>query len=184
MVIALPAVLLLARQAPVPRDDIGGQTPVGFLLLFVIGFVLVADDRVTAVIDRQWWWAPALGVVAMAARAALWPACEDFPHPSWRDTVVDWLRYQVGLGMVIVGLMRLFHRHGDREGGACATPPWPPICASSSVGPERRCSPKVSSRRPSQAISAGRAARRRGPLPGRDRQGAGWACGQGARTSV
>jgi len=120
MVILIPAALLLAQQALVPMDDISGQTPVGFFLLFLIGFVMVADDRVTAAIDRQWWWALALGVAAMAMRTALWPAYEDFPDPGWQDAVVNWLGYQIGLWMVIVGLMGLFHRYADRKGSAYA----------------------------------------------------------------
>ena len=118
MVIVLPAAILLAQQALVPMDDLSGQTPVGFFLLFVIGFVMVADDRVTAAIDRQWWWALLLGIAAMALRAELWPGLEDYPDPSWQDTVVNTLGYQVGLWMVIVGLMGLFHRYADRKGGA------------------------------------------------------------------
>jgi peptidoglycan/LPS O-acetylase OafA/YrhL len=120
MVIVVPAVLLLAQQALVPMDDISGQSPVGFFLLFLIGFVMVADERVTAAVDRQWWWALALGVAAMVARAALWPGSEDYPDPSWQDSVVNWLGYQVGLWMVIVGLMGLFHRYAQRKGRAYA----------------------------------------------------------------
>jgi len=120
MVIVVPAVLLLAQQALVPMDDLSGQTPVGFFLLFVIGFMMVADERITAAVDRQWRWALALGIAAMAARAVLWPGYEDYPDPGWQDTVVNWLAYQVGLWMVIVGLMGLFHRYADRKGSAYA----------------------------------------------------------------
>jgi len=120
MVIVVPAAILLAQQALVPMDDISGQTPVGFFFLFVIGFVMVADERVTAAVDRQWWWALALGVAAMAARASLWPGMDDYPDPSWQDSLVNWLGYQVGLWMVIVGLMGLFHRYADCKGGAYA----------------------------------------------------------------
>ena len=98
-------------------DDISGQTPVGFLLLFVLGFLMVADDRVTAAVDRQWWWALALGIAAMATRAALWPTIDGYTDPSWQDGVVNWLIYQVGLWMVIVGLLGLFHRYAGRRGG-------------------------------------------------------------------
>jgi len=42
MVIVVPAAILLAQQALVPMDDISGQSPVGFFLLFLIGFVMVA----------------------------------------------------------------------------------------------------------------------------------------------
>jgi glucan biosynthesis protein C len=118
LVIVLPAAVLLAQQALVPMDDISGQTPVGFFLLFVIGFLMVSDDRVTAAVDRHWRWALALGVAAMAVRAALWPGYEDYPDPGWQDSVVNWLAYQIGLWMVIVGLMGLFHRYADRRGGA------------------------------------------------------------------
>jgi len=70
MVIVAPAVRLLAQQALVPVDDISGQTPVSFFLLFVIGFVMLADNRITAAVDRQWWWAPAAGAPATAGAAA------------------------------------------------------------------------------------------------------------------
>ena len=116
MVIVLPAVFLLAQQSAGTHGRHQRADPGGLSVLFVLGFLMVADERVTAAVDRQWWWALALGIAAMATRAALWPTIDSYADPSWQDGVVNWLIYQVGLWMVIVGLLGLFHRYAGRRG--------------------------------------------------------------------
>lgn len=112
-VIAVPAALLLLEKAIVPMDDLSGQTPIGFLLLFVLGYVVVADERITAAIDRCWPYALAFGVAAMALRAGLWPENEEYADGSWQEALVEWLGYQIGVWAMIVGLLGLFHRHAN-----------------------------------------------------------------------
>lgn len=110
VVIALPALLLLVERAVNPMDDISGQTPVGFFILFVLGFIMVADERITGAVDRHWRWVLPLGIACMAVRASLWPHTEHWPSGSWQDSVVNWLMFQCGVWMMIVGLLGLFHR--------------------------------------------------------------------------
>lgn len=71
-----------------------------------------------AVVDRHWRWVAPIGIACMVVRALLWPHTEEWASPSWQDTIVNWLVYQVGLWMVIVGLLGLFHRFVDRTSSA------------------------------------------------------------------
>jgi glucan biosynthesis protein C len=114
VVIVVPTLLLLSEKALVPMDDLSGQTPVGFFLLFMLGFVLVADDRITEAVDGSWQWALPLGVAAMAVRAGLWPSIDRYADGSWQDTTVNWLLYQLGVWMMIIGLLGLSHRYASR----------------------------------------------------------------------
>jgi hypothetical protein len=120
MVIVLPALLLLLEKAVNPMDDISGQTPIAYFVLFVFGFIMVADERVTAAVERHWRWVLPLGIACMAARVALWPHTEEWADSSWQDTVFNWLGYQFGVWMMIVGLLGLFHRYADRTNAAYA----------------------------------------------------------------
>ncbi len=114
MVILLPAIPLLIEKSVNPMDDLSGQTPVGFFLLFVLGFVMVADERIVAAVDRHWRWVLPLGIAFMAVRAGLWPHTDEWPDPSWQDTLVNWLMYVFGVWMMIVGLLGLCHRYVNR----------------------------------------------------------------------
>ena len=118
VVIVVPTLLLLAEKALNPMDDLSGQTPAGYFILILLGYVMVADDRITAAVDRHWRWVLPLGVALMALRAGLWPDTESYSDPSWQDAVVNWLGYQFGVWMMIVGLLGLFHRHANRTNRA------------------------------------------------------------------
>jgi glucan biosynthesis protein C len=72
-VIAVPA-RLLALFKDVDLMEVSGQNMICYVLLFVFGFVIVADERVTAAIGRQWPWLLAAGVAGMAVRS--------YPHPG------------------------------------------------------------------------------------------------------
>jgi glucan biosynthesis protein C len=114
VVIVLPLVPLLLDKGWDPMDDLSGQTPLGFLILFVLGFILVADERIVAAADRHWRWVLPIGVALMALRAGLWPRNEAFADGGWQDALVEWLGYQVGVWMMILGLLGLFHRYCNR----------------------------------------------------------------------
>jgi glucans biosynthesis protein C len=113
VVIVVPTLFLLADKALDPMDDLSGQTPLGFFLLFLLGFVMVADERLTAAVQRHWKWVLPLGVACMAVRAGLWPRNEEFVDGSWQDALVEWLGYEFGVWMMIVGLLGLFHRYAN-----------------------------------------------------------------------
>jgi len=114
-VLALPVVVLLLCQL-VPMDDLSGQNPIGYFALVVLGLFVVSDPRVDRAVARHWPYALALGLAYMATRAALYPGYEDYPDPGWRDAFFNWLGYQAGVWMTIVGLLGLFHRVADRRG--------------------------------------------------------------------
>ena len=118
VVIVVPTLFLLADKALDPMDDISGQTPLGFLILFVLGFVMVADERITAAVDRHWKWVLPLGAACMAVRAWQWPTNESWPDGSWQDVTIGSLGYQFGIWMMIVGLLGLFHRYANRTNRA------------------------------------------------------------------
>jgi glucan biosynthesis protein C len=118
LIIVIPALLLLTEKAVVPMGDLSGQTPVGFFLLFLLGFVTVADERITAAVDRHWKWVLPLGLTAMTVRAALWPDIDGYADGSWQDIVVNWLLYQIGVWLMIIGLLGLCHRYANRTNRA------------------------------------------------------------------
>ena len=118
VVLLLPALVILVERALRLMGDQSGQTPIGYFILFVFGFVMVADERITAAVKRHWPWALTLGVAAMAARTALWPHTDEWARRSWQDIVFNWLVYVLGLWMMIVGLLGLFHRFADRTNRA------------------------------------------------------------------
>jgi glucan biosynthesis protein C len=111
VVIVLPTIPLLIDKSVDPMGDLSGQTPIGFFLLFVLGCFMVADERIVAAVDRHWRWVLPLGIVCMAVRAGLWPHTEGWPNQSWQDTLVNWLMYEFGVWMMIVGLLGLCHRY-------------------------------------------------------------------------
>jgi peptidoglycan/LPS O-acetylase OafA/YrhL len=120
VVILVPALVILVERALRLMGDQSGQTPIGYFILFVFGFVMVADERITAAVRRHWPWALALGVAAMTARTALWPHTDEWAWRSWQDIVFNWLVYVLGVWMMIVGLLGLFHRFADRPNRAYA----------------------------------------------------------------
>ena len=118
VIIVVPTVFLLLDKWLTPLDDLSGQTPVGYFILILLGYVMVADERLTAAVDRHWKWVLPLGVACMAARAGLWPHTETWTDGSWQDAVFNWLGYQFGVWMMIVGLLGLFHRYANRTNRA------------------------------------------------------------------
>jgi hypothetical protein len=63
LLIAIPVLILLLPWLQT-EDDLSGQPPIGFFLLVLLGFVLMADERIGRVIDRHWVWLLVLGVAA------------------------------------------------------------------------------------------------------------------------
>jgi glucan biosynthesis protein C len=118
VLIIVPSFVIMVERALGLMKDQSGQSPIGYFLLFVFGFVLVADERITAAVERHWRWVLPLGIAAMATRAALWPHTEEWAKMSWQDIVFDWLIYVPGVWMMIVGLLGLFHRFANRTNRA------------------------------------------------------------------
>ena len=116
LLILLP-VLVLVLPWLENEDDFSGQPPIGLFLVFVLGFLLLADDRVGRVIDRHWWWILGLGVAASVAYIWAEPRAG-----GWPDTVAVFAGmktlYEVGVWCMILGLLGLGHRFFTASGPA------------------------------------------------------------------
>ncbi|MBX3084748.1 MAG: acyltransferase family protein [Anaerolineae bacterium] len=118
-ILARPSVLLLM---PIPLalltllPSLADKNPFYFLGLFILGFLIMVDDSITATIDRLTPWALVIGVVA----AGLYMAPNLFsgvPYPQ-RDTPVyiAWsLAFDVARWTWVLALMGLGHRLLNRD---------------------------------------------------------------------
>jgi hypothetical protein len=106
LLVVIP-VLILVLPWLQTEDDLSGQPPFGFFLLVLLGFLLLADERIGRVIDRDWVWLLAVGLVASVAY--IWAEPRE-----WGDTAAVYvgkkLLYEVGVWCVILGLLGLGHR--------------------------------------------------------------------------
>jgi glucan biosynthesis protein C len=72
-VLMLPAIgLMLAWALTIQFDflNLSGQNPLGYLLLLIFGFMLVADQRITAAIAKHWVWMLPAGLACMGIMVA------------------------------------------------------------------------------------------------------------------
>jgi glucan biosynthesis protein C len=108
VLILLPALILVLPWLQT-EDDLSGQPPIGFFLVFVLGFLVLADERVGRVIDRHWVWMLCLGVAASIAYIWAEPRAG-----ATLDTVAIYVAvkilYEVGVWCMILGLLGLAHR--------------------------------------------------------------------------
>ena len=118
-VVILPA-LVLALLKDVDFLEVSGQNLICFFLLFVFGFLMVADERITAAIGRQWPALLTLGVAAMAVRVYLHPWDADGAHASWLLSFWERWVYEFAVWLMILGLLGLFHRYANRTNRAYA----------------------------------------------------------------
>jgi glucan biosynthesis protein C len=80
--------LVLAGSLP----DIGGKNPFVYITLFVYGFILVADDRFQATLDRYRWAALILSLITLAGIIVLEIVNLPTPKYSWGDILSFLLR--------------------------------------------------------------------------------------------
>jgi peptidoglycan/LPS O-acetylase OafA/YrhL len=92
---------------------LGGVNPFAYILLFIAGFVLLADPRFQVAMDRSWRWALGLGTITLAAVMAVKLSGIQFVEYSWQSTLFDLLRYFTTWAWVI-GLLGFGHRHLNR----------------------------------------------------------------------
>lgn len=111
--VALPVAALVAPWY-VMGDDLSGQPVIGFPLLFVLGFLVLADPRAGRAIDRHWPWILALGAGASVVYAEVEPRAGGWPLPLLKGL------YETGVWCVILGLLGVAHRWLSRGGRAWA----------------------------------------------------------------
>jgi fucose 4-O-acetylase-like acetyltransferase len=104
----LVPVLVLVVPWLILDDDLSGQPPFGFILVFVLGFLLLGDERISAAIARHWVWILCLGVIA--SLVYIWAE----PQTGWGDTIAVFtgkkLLYEIGVWCMILGLLGLAQR--------------------------------------------------------------------------
>ena len=108
LLIVIPA-LVLVLPWYVMRDDLSGQPPIGFFVVVLLGFVLMADERIGRVIDREWIWMLCLGVAASIAYIWAAPRAGELWDTSMGYAGMKFF-YEVGVWCVMLGLLGLGHR--------------------------------------------------------------------------
>jgi peptidoglycan/LPS O-acetylase OafA/YrhL len=98
---------------PLPGPIVGLLNPFSYILLFIFGFVLFADDRFQTRLDRSWQWALGLGTIALTAGAAIRFSGIRFAEFSWQSTLSDLLRFFATWAW-IVGALGFAHSHLNR----------------------------------------------------------------------
>ena len=115
-----------------PGPLVGNLNPFSYLFLFAAGFLLVADPRFQAVLDRSWRWALGLGALSLAAWAGIRFTGILLPEGSWQSTARDFLFFFTAWSWII-GLLGFGHCYLNRP-----SRPWlilaaPPIRITSST---------------------------------------------------
>jgi peptidoglycan/LPS O-acetylase OafA/YrhL len=100
---------------PLPGPIVGLLNPFSYILLFIVGFVLFADDRFQARLDRSWRWALGLGTITLVAVAVIRFSGIRFAESSWQSTLSDFLRFCTTWAW-IVGALGFAQIHLNRPG--------------------------------------------------------------------
>jgi peptidoglycan/LPS O-acetylase OafA/YrhL len=106
-------VIPLWLTEPLPGPIVGNLNPFSYLLLFILGFILFADDRFQTRLDRCWPWALGLGTITLAAVAAFRFLGIRFAEFSWQSSLRDLLRFFTTWAW-IVGALGFAHCHLNR----------------------------------------------------------------------
>jgi peptidoglycan/LPS O-acetylase OafA/YrhL len=92
---------------------VGLLNPFSYILLFIVGFVLFADDRFQTRLDRSWQRALGLGTITLAAVAVIRFSGIRFAESSWQSSLSDFLRFFTTWAW-IVGALGFAHSHLNR----------------------------------------------------------------------
>jgi glucan biosynthesis protein C len=104
-----PAILWFAEGMP----DLFGKRAVYYLVLFILGFIVVADDAFAESAERYRFAALAIGTVLCAGYVAAWPVRESLPDPSVALTAVNYLG-MLGVWTMLIGMLGAGRRYLDR----------------------------------------------------------------------
>jgi peptidoglycan/LPS O-acetylase OafA/YrhL len=98
---------------PLPGPIVGLMNPFTYILLFIIGYVLFANDSFQAGIDHSWRWALGLGTITLAAVAGIRFSGIQFPENSWESSLRDFLMFFTTWAWVI-GVIGFAHSYFNR----------------------------------------------------------------------
>jgi peptidoglycan/LPS O-acetylase OafA/YrhL len=102
-------VLVLVLPWYLMEDDLSGQPPIGFFLVFVLGFLLLGDGRIYGAIARHWVWILCLGVAASIASIWAEPRSGGWTESAGGLGAIKGL-YELGVWCMILGLLGLAKR--------------------------------------------------------------------------
>ena len=109
VLLILVPVLVLVLPWFVMKDDLSGQPPIGFFVVFVLGFLLLGDERIYRTIARHWVWILCIGVAASLAYIWAEPRAGGFTDGAGGFAAVKAL-YEAGVWCMILGLLGLAYR--------------------------------------------------------------------------
>jgi fucose 4-O-acetylase-like acetyltransferase len=109
LLLLIVPVLVLVLPWSVMEDDLSGQPPIGFFLVFVLGFLLLGDERIYRTIARHWVWILCLGVAASLASMWAEPRAGGWTEGIGGFAAVKGL-YELGVWCMILGLLGLAQR--------------------------------------------------------------------------
>jgi len=110
LVLLVPALILVLPWLQADFD-LSGQPTFGFLILIILGFMLLGDERIGKAIDRQWVWLLGVGLVASIAYIWAEPRAGGWGYDLDNAVYigVKYL-YEIGVWGMILGLLGLGHR--------------------------------------------------------------------------
>jgi membrane-bound acyltransferase YfiQ involved in biofilm formation len=103
------APVLLVLTEPSEFMEVSGQNLFGYFLFLVAGFVLVADERIEAALERAWPLLLGVGVAAVAVYTALALAAPE-DVALWQELLIGTLLRQVSAWVLILGLLGMGRR--------------------------------------------------------------------------
>ena len=110
LLLLVPALILVLPWLE-KDDDMSGQPWIGLFIIVILGFMLLGDERIGRVIDRDWVWL--LGVGLTASILYIWaePRAGGWGY-ELRNAVYVGMKYlyEIGVWGMILGLLGLGHR--------------------------------------------------------------------------
>jgi peptidoglycan/LPS O-acetylase OafA/YrhL len=93
--------------------DVSGKPALYYLVIFVLGFVIMADPAFAENAERLRWIALPIGVVLCAAYVLTNPWRDSLPDPSWPLFAANYLG-MLGMWTTLIGLLGLGRAYLDR----------------------------------------------------------------------
>jgi glucan biosynthesis protein C len=117
----LPSLGLMFAWAVALETDVlvlSGQNPIGYFLLLVFGFMLVADERILAAIGRHWVWMLPAGLAGVAIMVCFWQGVLPWSegHPDLQDYLVNVVLRCLAVWATMVGFIGMAQRLWNKRG--------------------------------------------------------------------
>ncbi len=110
LLLLVPALILVLPWLE-KDDDMSGQPWIGFFIVVVLGFMLLGDERIGRVIDRDWVWLLGVGLAASVLYIWAEPRAGGWGY-ELRSAMYVGMKYlyEIGVWGMILGLLGLGRR--------------------------------------------------------------------------